>query len=162
MAGADERCNGAKWRCKSCSRFPCCGFGTTWNRSPDFPAGTPSTWSEAEQQELADFLRAAHDTKAKFLLTSRRDEHGWLGDLPTRLTLPPMPMQERMQLARALADKYRVPLTDVKDWQPLLEFTQGNPLTITVVVGQALREGIDKQRPDCRLPEQVARRPAGL
>lgn len=53
-----------------------------------------------------------------------------------------MPMQERMQLARALADKYRVPFTAVKDWQPLLAFTQGNPLTITVVVGQALREGI--------------------
>ena len=27
------------------------------------------------------------------------------------------------------------------DWQPLLDFSGGNPLTITVVVGQALREG---------------------
>lgn len=110
-----------------------------------FPTGTPSTWSAAEQKELADFLRDARDTKGKFLLTSRRDERSWLGDLPTRLTLPPMPMQERMQLARALADKYRVPFTTVKDWQPLLDFTQGNPLTITVVVGQALREGTASQ-----------------
>ena len=55
-----------------------------------FPSGTPSTWSEAEQKELADFLRAVCDgTKAKFLLTSRRDEDKWLQQLPTRLTLPP-------------------------------------------------------------------------
>ncbi len=33
-------------------------------------------------------------------------------------------------------------LTEVEDWRPLLEFTQGNPLTITVLVGQALREGL--------------------
>lgn len=26
------------------------------------------------------------------------------------------------------------------DWRPLLRFTQGNPLTLTVLVGQALRD----------------------
>jgi tetratricopeptide (TPR) repeat protein len=106
-----------------------------------FPAGTTSAWNSAEQKELKDFLLAARNTKAKFLLTSRRDEQTWLGDLPARLTLPPMPMQERVQLARALAEKHGRRLTDVEDWRPLLHFTQGNPLTITVLVGQALREG---------------------
>lgn len=107
-----------------------------------FPAGTPSAWSATEQQELADFLRAARETKAKFLLTSRRDEKAWLGDLPARCTLPPMPMLERVQLARALAEKRGRRLADVEDWTPLLKFTQGNPLTITVLVGQALRDGL--------------------
>jgi hypothetical protein len=106
-----------------------------------FPAGTPSAWSADEQGELAGFLRAARDTQAKFLLTSRRDERAWLGDLPARVTLPPMPMQERVQLARALAEKHGRQLADVEDWRPLLRFTQGNPLTLTVLVGQALREG---------------------
>jgi tetratricopeptide (TPR) repeat protein len=110
-----------------------------------FPAGTTSAWSVAEQKELKDFLLAARNTKAKFLLTSRRDERGWLGELPARLTLPPMPMQERVQLARALAEKHGRRLTDVDDWRPLLQFTQGNPLTITVLVGQALREGRKKR-----------------
>ncbi len=64
-----------------------------------------SLWSAAEQQALADFLHAAAGTRARFLLTSRRDERGWLGELPQRVTLPPMPMQERVQLARALAEK---------------------------------------------------------
>ena len=48
-----------------------------------FPAGTPSAWTDDEQAELRAFLRdLGAQTRAKVLLTSRRDEHGWLGDLP--------------------------------------------------------------------------------
>ena len=53
-----------------------------------------------------------------------------------------MPFQERVQLARALADRYGRKFTAVDDWRPLLEFTQGNPLTLTVLVGQALRANL--------------------
>jgi tetratricopeptide (TPR) repeat protein len=106
-----------------------------------FPAGTESAWSGEEQAELVAFLRAARKTKAKFLLTSRRDERAWLGDLPTRIAVPAMPMTERLQLARALATKHGRRLSEVEDWRPLLAFTRGNPLTLTVLVGQALRQG---------------------
>jgi tetratricopeptide (TPR) repeat protein len=104
-----------------------------------FPAGSDSPWSRAEQDELVFFLHHAKETKAKFLLTSRRDELGWLGNLPVRVALPPMPMQERVQLACALARKYNRRITAMEDWEPLLAFTQGNPLTLTVLVSQALR-----------------------
>lgn len=107
-----------------------------------FPAGTASLWTQAEQNELADFLRAARGTKAKFLLTSRRDERDWLHDLPGRVELPRMPFEERMQMTAALAAKHGRTLEDVEDWRPLLQFTQGNPLTLTVLVGQALRDGL--------------------
>lgn len=106
-----------------------------------FPEGTESAWSDEEQDELVAFLRAARGTKAKLLLTSRRDERSWLGDLPTRIAIPPMPLTESLQLARALAAKQGRRLSDVEDWRPLLTFAQGNPLTVTVLVGQALREG---------------------
>ncbi|NJL40006.1 MAG: ATP-binding protein [Leptolyngbyaceae cyanobacterium SM1_4_3] len=106
-----------------------------------FPDGETQRWSEAEQQELADFLRDARNTKAKFLLTSRRDEREWLGDLPVRVRVPSMPMLERVQFARALAEKHEYGSVDVGNWLPLLRYTQGNPLTITVVVSQALRNG---------------------
>jgi len=106
-----------------------------------FPAGTESAWNKKEQHELSNFLRSARDTQVKFLLTSRRDELSWLGNLPARIMVPPMPMQERVQLARAIAEKYGRRLSGVENWRPLLEFTQGNPLTIIVLVGQALREG---------------------
>jgi tetratricopeptide (TPR) repeat protein len=106
-----------------------------------FPAGTESAWSAEEQEELLGFLRTLRETKAKVLLTSRRDERSWLGDLPTRIAVPPMPMTESLQLVRALAAKHGRQLTDIEDWRPLLVFAQGNPLTLTVLAGQALREG---------------------
>jgi len=108
-----------------------------------FPSGAASAWTEAEQRELKTFLQiVTGQSKAKFLLTSRRDEQKWLGDLPARVTLPSMPMQEMVQLARALAEKLGKKMSDVDDWRPLLDFTQGNPMTLTVLVGQALRDGL--------------------
>ncbi len=104
---------------------------------------TDTVYTAAEQRELADFLRDAARTKAKFLLTSRCDERPWLGDtLPCRIPVGPMPPAERVQLARAIAAKRRQALTVVDDWRPLLRFTEGNPLTLTVLVGQALRDGL--------------------
>jgi tetratricopeptide (TPR) repeat protein len=124
-----------------------------------FPAGAASAWSEKEQLELKNFLgNMSALTKAKFLLTSRREERAWLGELPARVTLPPMPVQERVQLARALADKFGKKMTIVEDWMPLLEFTQGNPLTLTVLVGQALR---DKLKIKAQVYEYVNKLRAG-
>jgi hypothetical protein len=107
-----------------------------------FPMGAASAWSADEQKELADFLRAARGTKAKFLLTSRRNEKPWLGDVPVRITLPAMLMHEREQMARGLAKRHGRSLRDLKTWRPLLRFTNGNPLTLTVLVRQALRDGL--------------------
>jgi tetratricopeptide (TPR) repeat protein len=108
-----------------------------------FPAGTKSDWSTEEQQELREFLSAARETKAKFLLTSRRDETSWLVNLPRRVQVPPMPMQERLQLAGAIVAHRGKRLADLPDLTPLLRFTRGNPLTILVTLGEALRAGID-------------------
>ena len=60
---------------------------------------------------------------------------------PSRSSLSLRPL-ERVQLARALAERQGRRLGEVEDWRPLLRFTQGNPLTITVLVGQALRDGL--------------------
>jgi tetratricopeptide (TPR) repeat protein len=110
-----------------------------------FPAGVASDWSTEEQRELRTFLSAARDTQAKFLLTSRRDETSWLGDLASRVEVPAMPMQERLQLAAAIAVRRGTGLSELPDLQPLLRFTRGNPLTILVSVGEALRAGIRKK-----------------
>ena len=107
-----------------------------------FPAGTPSAWTAAEQDDLAGLLRdLALQTRCKVLLTSRRDEHPWLGDLPARVRLPAMPMRESLQLAAALAARHGASLAGA-DWRPLLRYAAGNPLTITVLTGQALRENL--------------------
>ncbi|MEL7434783.1 MAG: CHAT domain-containing protein, partial [Chloroflexota bacterium] len=110
-----------------------------------FPRGTDSQWSVAEQQELADFLRDAKNTQGKFLLTSRLDEREWLGEfLPKRIQMRPMPMRERILMADEIvrhADRY----FEWKVWQPLLQYTGGNPLTLQVLVTQAVRDGIRTQ-----------------
>lgn len=108
-----------------------------------FPTGTPSAWSADEQQELLQFLRdigTSTRSKAKLLLTSRRDENGWLADLPTRVQLPQMPLRDRVHLAANIVAKYPPhKLIDVEDWRPLLRYSAGNPLTLTILVKQMLR-----------------------
>ena len=121
---------------------PIMGLGATAGLPSSVTQEADTTYTPNERKALADFLRDAKLTQAKTLLTSRRDERKWLGELPCRIAVPPMPMQERVQLARALAEHHNRKLTDVDDWRPLLRFTQGNPLTITVLVGQALRDGL--------------------
>ena len=107
-----------------------------------FPTGTDSAWSLAEQRELRTFLQiVTGQTKTKFLLTSRRDEQAWLGDIPARISLPPMPKQECFELTREIAKKQGHRITVVEDWMPLIKYARGNPMTLTVVVGQALRDG---------------------
>jgi tetratricopeptide (TPR) repeat protein len=104
-----------------------------------FPDKTPSDWTQAEQGDLVDLLRdLAQQTRCKVLVTSRRDENPWLGNLPARVQLPPMPMRESLQLAAALAARHGDSIAGA-DWRPLLRYAAGNPLTITVLVGQALR-----------------------
>jgi hypothetical protein len=111
-----------------------------------FPAGTKSHWAAKEQSELADFLRAARSTKARFLLTSRRDERAWLHDLPARVELPPLAFEDRVRMTEEPANKHGRRLEDIEEWRTLLRFTQGNPLTLTVLVGQALRDGLRTRR----------------
>ncbi|NJN19863.1 MAG: ATP-binding protein, partial [Oscillochloris sp.] len=106
-----------------------------------FPVGAASVWSVAEQQALADFLRAARSTQARFLLTSCRDEREWLGDLPQGIAVPPMPMAERQQLAEALLSRARIPY-DQSVWRPVLIYSGGNPMALTVALGQAVRDGL--------------------
>jgi tetratricopeptide (TPR) repeat protein len=54
-----------------------------------------------------------------------------------------MPMQERLQLAGAIVERRGKRLADLPELTPLLRFTRGNPLTILVTLGEALRAGID-------------------
>lgn len=106
-----------------------------------FPDGTESQWTPAEQRDLADFLKLVKEdkaTKAKFLLTSRRPEQGWLGGIPYRVAMPRMRRSDAAGLARSLGEQ-KIAAEDIADWQPLLDYCQGNPLTLRVLVGQAIR-----------------------
>ncbi len=101
-----------------------------------------AAWREQEREEFVNFLRTAHETQAKFLLISRHEEKQWLRDLPFRFGIPPLPMRERLQLARALLEQRGLRLKNVEDWQAVLEFSDGNPLAIRFLAEQALAENL--------------------
>lgn len=113
-----------------------------------FPEGCESAWMVAEQQELADFLKQLKldkATKAKLLLTSRRDEQRWLGGTPKRIKMPRMSDSDAGALALALGEDRGLTRAGLSHWQPLLNYCAGNPLTLRVVAGQALSLGLQSR-----------------
>jgi tetratricopeptide (TPR) repeat protein len=111
-----------------------------------FPAGADSPWTAEQQAELRDFLRdvwaAPGKDKGRILLTSRRDERGWLGEIfPRRVTPPPLRRADRLALAEKLAEaRGRNDRPTMQALAPLLDYSAGNPMALTVLVGQALRD----------------------
>ena len=101
----------------------------------------PPAWIPEEQQELLTFLRTARETKTRLLLLSRHDEQAWLGDLPARLHLPPLPPAERNLLLQAVTVTHHVQLTGLGPASPVLRAIGGNPFAIIHLTHQALRAG---------------------
>lgn len=107
-----------------------------------FPDGAESQWTDDEQRELRDFLmqlKLDAASKVKVLLTSRRDEAKWLGKIPHRIHMPRMRDSDAARLALKLGEERGLGPSDIEDWQPLLDYCAGNPLTLRVLVGQAVK-----------------------
>jgi hypothetical protein len=110
-----------------------------------FPDGAESAWTQAEQTELADFLKSIKQdkaTKAKLLLTSRRDEQRWLGGIPQRVKMPRMSNADGASLVLALGQEKGIARSEIAEWQPLLDYCAGNPLTLRIIAGQAVKQGL--------------------
>lgn len=110
-----------------------------------FPEGAESQWTAAEQSELRDFLQQLKldaASKVKVLLTSRRDEAKWLGKIPHRIHMPRMRNSDAARLALKLGEERSLKPSEIADWQPLLDYCAGNPLTLRVLVGQAVKAGL--------------------
>ena len=108
-----------------------------------FPEGTKSAWTDPEQAELADFLKQLKldkATKVKILLTSRRDEQKWLKGVPHRVQMPRMSSADAASLALRLGKEKNLKRSEIANWQSLLDYCAGNPLTLRVLVGQAVKE----------------------
>ncbi len=115
-----------------------------------FPEGTESQWTAAEQKDLRDFLQQIKlDTvsKVKILLTSRRDEAKWLGGIPHRIPMRRMRNTDAAKLALRLGEERGLKRSEIADWQPLLDYCAGNPLTLRVLVGQAIKAGLHGGQP---------------
>ena len=110
-----------------------------------FPDGIESQWTVDEQAELRDFLKQIElDTlsRVKILLTSRRDEQAWLGGIPHRIAMPRMRYSDSAKLAYSLGEEKKIPRSEVLEWQPLIDYCSGNPLTLKVLVSQVVKIGL--------------------
>jgi len=110
-----------------------------------FPAGTESAWTPDEQADLADFLKQIkldRATKVRILLTSRRDEQAWLGGIPHRVPMPRMTASDAARLALQIGAERKLDRRQIAQWQPLLDYCAGNPLTLRIIAGQAVRMGL--------------------
>ncbi len=123
-----------------------------------FPAGSESAWTAVQQAELAAFLKQlALDpaTQARLLLTSRRDEQGWLGGIPRRIPMPRMTRPDVATLALTLGQERGLNRAELADWQPLLDYCAGNPLTLRVLIGQAIRQGLRGRGPIAQFVQAI-------
>src|ERR1019366_6154048 len=50
-------------------------------------------------------------------------------------------------LAKSLGTEKEIPREEIADWQPLLDYCHGNPLTLRVIVGQAIKMGLRGPEP---------------
>lgn len=121
----------------------------------------PTDRSGGGQQELLAFLRSARDTRAKILLLSRSDERDWLGDLPARIPLPPLPASESSLLVRAVAASNGLDLTSLGPSSAALTALGGNPRAIMDLTGRAFRAGCTTSDELSDYVAQAAVRPGG-
>ena len=59
-----------------------------------------------------------------------------------RRTARAHPNSDAANLARSLGGEQQIARKDIADWQPLLDYCHGNPLTLRVIVGQAIKKGL--------------------
>jgi hypothetical protein len=114
-------------------------------------------WTADERQDLAEFLRQAGESQAKFLLTSRATEDQWLGSLGVRIQLGPLPLWEALQLTRALVEQHGCWPPEIDSWRPLLDFAAGNPLAVQALVTESLRSGLRSAQQIEELVRQVTK-----
>lgn len=104
-----------------------------------FPGEGDSVWTSEEGLRLASLLQRL---PAWFLLTSRRADERLFPNAES-IGIRPLPMTDRVVLASELAAEHDRSSPPILAWRSLLEFSGGNPLTVRVTVGQALRDGLE-------------------
>jgi tetratricopeptide (TPR) repeat protein len=130
-----------------------------WDSVDAIHAASPE-WTADELRDIAEFLRQASESQAKFLLTSRSTEDEWLGGLAVPIELGPLPLWEALQLTRALVEQKGCWPPEIDSWRPLLDLAAGNPLAVQALVTEALRSDLRSAQQIEELARQAAAAPS--
>ena len=134
-------------------KVPCLMVWDNFEPVAGFPTGSESAWETEEQKELRDFLRDLCGGKTKVLVTSRRDEP-WLGEFYRRVEVGGLKLPEAQELAiRVLlrAGLNAAQIEELPEYNKLLEYLQGNPLAIQVILPE-----LKRMKPDALLRDLQA------
>ena len=103
------------------------------------PASLTSGWDEEQQELVKEFLESCTETQARILLLSRSEEE-WLAKSVRRAHMKPLARREGLQIARKLLEQAGASTTDMSRFTPVLDYSEGNPLAVRLLVCQALAE----------------------
>ena len=67
--------------------------------------------------------------------------------MPHRVAMPRMSRADAARLAQQLGAERKLSRAEIAGWQPLLDYCAGNPLTLRVIAGQAVKMGLRGQAP---------------
>jgi tetratricopeptide (TPR) repeat protein len=127
-------------------QVPCLLVWDNFEPVAGFPAGTPSAWTEEEQQDLRKFLSELRGGRTKVLLTSRRDEP-WLGPIYRPVELGGLRLAEAQELALKVLARAGLDAAQIKalpQYNDLLKYLGGNPLAIQAILPELKRVGSDE------------------
>ncbi|MDI6810818.1 MAG: tetratricopeptide repeat protein [archaeon] len=138
-------------------QLPCLLIWDNFEPVAGFPKGTPSVWKQEEQEELKDFLKALSGGATKVIITSRRDEE-WLGRCYQPMRLRGLNQRDAMELAGRVLNRSGIDRQKLKPYGKLLNYLQGNPLAIQVILPELAHIEPDEllvalQRGEAKLPK---------
>ncbi|CAK0761121.1 hypothetical protein CCP3SC1_340021 [Gammaproteobacteria bacterium] len=99
-----------------------------------------SSWNTEERKSVRFLMRVITRTNVQILLLSYCEEQTWLGQIPRRVRLLPLPIQEGLSLIRDISRKFGRELPDPTIWRPLLDFAEGNPSALTLLTEVVLQK----------------------
>lgn len=91
-----------------------------------------------EQERLLDFLKRGAATEARFLLTARDRQEDWLGTTFATVRMPPLRFSESVEFASRVIHKMALHDISLSLISPILEYAQGNPLTLSIALSSFL------------------------
>ena len=114
-------------------QIPCLLIWDNFEPVAGFPRGIPSSWKKEEQEGLKEFLKALSGGATKVILTSRIEER-WLGRCYKTIKLQGLNSLDAMKLAGKVLDRAGVNRQELRPYHKLLNYLQGNPLAIQVIL----------------------------